>query len=190
MKMVLSAGHGATPSGEHAPTQTLPLNAVPGVGRSYPRHWTNGSAGACTAASRCGNTETAGAATRQVKARDTRNPRYNNARRLAAAEFIRKSSTVFAGMDIEKITQRVPDEILPAVTPTQNWCCSEGCGVTTPVMADFSYWEARDATTGKLLQRRAGKVWVSHCCGAEIDLYDDLACDFVKWQPENEAELK
>ncbi len=37
---------------------------------------------------RGGETQTAGAATRQVKVCDPRNPRYNDARRLAVGEFI------------------------------------------------------------------------------------------------------
>jgi len=40
---------------------------------------------------RSGETETAGAATREVKVCDPRNPRYSVARRLAAGEFIAAS---------------------------------------------------------------------------------------------------
>ncbi|MEA3097172.1 MAG: hypothetical protein QOF74_1412, partial [Caballeronia mineralivorans] len=39
---------------------------------------------------RSGETETAGAATREVKVCDPRNPRYSVARRLAAGEFIKR----------------------------------------------------------------------------------------------------
>ena len=42
---------------------------------------------------RGGETETAGAATRQVKVLDPRNPRYNTSRRLAVGEFILPTQT-------------------------------------------------------------------------------------------------
>ena len=94
---------------------------------------------------------------------------------------------------MENITQHAPDEELPEITATQSWCCENGCGETTPVQTEFEYWSARDAETGALIQRRIGKVWVSKCCEAALELYDDAANegrgDVISWTAKNADQL-
>lgn len=90
---------------------------------------------------------------------------------------------------------RVPNEELPALTPTQCWCCAEGCGKTEPVQVDFDYWEAREADTDQLIYARRGKVWRSGCCYSNLELWDDTAPqgkrsgNFIAWSPLNSAEI-
>lgn len=98
-------------------------------------------------------------------------------------------------MDTNPTIVRAPNEELPTLTPTQCWCCAEGCGKTEPVLIDFNYWEARDAETGRLIHARRGKVWRSACCHSNLELWDDGASqgkysgNFIAWSPLNSAEI-
>lgn len=92
-------------------------------------------------------------------------------------------------MGLNPTIVRVPNEEIPATTPTQCWCCAEGCGKAEPVLIDFDYWEARDAETGRLIYARRGKAWRSACCHSNLELWDDTAGDFIAWSPLNSAEI-
>ncbi len=90
----------------------------------------------------------------------------------------------------------IPDEVLPVLTESQIWCCSQGCGETVPTLVDHSYFEVREADSGQLLYARKGKVWVSNYCGAQIELFDEAIEQgsnkgaFIEWKPTNAAEVE
>lgn len=91
--------------------------------------------------------------------------------------------------DLDAITKRVPDEILPEITATQSWCCENGCGETQPTRVDFDYWTATDADTGELLYRVSGGVYASKCCEAKLELWDEAVGDCIEWEPTNLDEI-
>lgn len=98
-------------------------------------------------------------------------------------------------MSTDNITRQVPDEQLPEITSTQQWCCEHGCGETVPVQKEFTYRETFDMQTGSLVGRTIGKVWVSNCCGAGLILWDESVPqgkymgNFIDWKPANAADL-
>lgn len=87
-------------------------------------------------------------------------------------------------MQFGTVTHPIPDEVLPQITETQSWCCEE-CGSGKPQKYFFSYSTSHDVATGELLERRAGAVWKSSCCNAELMLFDEAVGDFIKWEPTN-----
>ena len=71
---------------------------------------------------------------------------------------------------------------LPEIAPQQSWCCENGCGECTPVQTDFEYSKTTDSA-GNVLESKIEKIWVSHCCKAELMLWDESKQYFVEWQP-------
>lgn len=65
-----------------------------------------------------------------------------------------------------------------------------------PVQVDHCYFEVREGDSRKLIYARKGKVWVSNCCGADIELFDEAIEQgsskgaFVEWEPTNAAEVE
>lgn len=68
---------------------------------------------------------------------------------------------------------------LPVITARQSWCCENGCGECRPVQIDFEYYREEDGN-GNLIERKTEKMWASHCCGADLMLWDDDKQDFVE----------
>ena len=68
---------------------------------------------------------------------------------------------------------------LPEIGTSQEWCCSNGCGSCRPVERDFVYHRVTDED-GEVLTEATEKVWVSHCCGADLELWDEDKQDFVE----------
>ena len=78
------------------------------------------------------------------------------------------------------------DEVLPQLNEDQEWCCWKGCGPCTPVQTDFVYSSTTDLV-GNLLESKSFKVWVSHCCKANLALWDEGLNDFIEWTPVEQA---
>ena len=73
-------------------------------------------------------------------------------------------------------------EELPTITDRQSWCCENGCGECRPVQIDFEYSRTEDMD-GNLIESKTEKVWASHCCKAELMLWDEDRQDFIDWVP-------
>ncbi len=69
-------------------------------------------------------------------------------------------------------------ETLPKIESHQTWCCSRGCGPCAPKQKDFEYSRTEDFD-GNLIESLTTKVWVSGCCGSELDVYDEQRQCFV-----------
>lgn len=67
---------------------------------------------------------------------------------------------------------------LPELTKSQSWCCSEGCGDCLPVTTDFEYSRIEDRQ-GNLIESKTEKFFVSHCCRAELLLWDEEKQDHI-----------
>lgn len=70
-------------------------------------------------------------------------------------------------------------EQLPTITNQQIWCCANGCGECRPVQIDFEYSRTEDMD-GNLLDSKTEKVWASHCCHAELELWDEDKQAFIE----------
>ena len=68
---------------------------------------------------------------------------------------------------------------LPELNEGQEWCCSKGCGPCQPVQYDFEY-SRTETLDGVLIDSKTEKVWVSHCCKAELELWDEKQNTFVE----------
>lgn len=73
-------------------------------------------------------------------------------------------------------------EQLPAISDRQKWCCENGCGECRPVQTDFEYSRTED-DKGNVLESLTEKIWVSHCCKADLMLWDEDKQDFIVWGP-------
>lgn len=71
---------------------------------------------------------------------------------------------------------------LPTISERQKWCCENGCGECRPVPMDFEYSRTED-DNGKVLESLTEKIWVSHCCKADLMLWDEDKHDFIVWGP-------
>lgn len=67
---------------------------------------------------------------------------------------------------------------LPTLDVQQSWCCANGCGECRPVQVDFEYSRTEDLD-GKPLEIKTEKVWGSHCCHADLMLWDEGKKDFI-----------
>ncbi len=68
---------------------------------------------------------------------------------------------------------------LQEITDRQSWCCENGCGECQPVQIDFEYSRTEDMA-GNLIESKTKKVWVSHCCHAELELWDEEKQGFIQ----------
>lgn len=76
--------------------------------------------------------------------------------------------------------RHIEDVVLPDLADSQQWTCENGCGNCRPVQADFEY--SREETQDDvLLKSKTCKVWVSHCCKANLVLLDDQNEVEVAW---------
>ena len=76
--------------------------------------------------------------------------------------------------------RHVEDVVLPDLTEGQQWTCENGCGNCRPEQADFEY--SREETPhGVQPNSRTCKVWVSHCCKANLVLWDERNEVEVPW---------
>ena len=72
--------------------------------------------------------------------------------------------------------------ILPTLTATQLWCCSNGCGVCRPVPDEFETMREEDME-GNLIRREVENIFVSHCCREDLMLWDEIKQEFIdNWQ--------
>jgi hypothetical protein len=76
------------------------------------------------------------------------------------------------------------DMELPKIEAQQSWCCENGCGECKPVQIDFEYSRTEDMA-GNMIESKTEKVWVSQCCKAGLDLWDEAKQGFVEWMPSN-----
>jgi hypothetical protein len=74
----------------------------------------------------------------------------------------------------------VPAEVLPVLDTSQVWCCSEGCGECAPIQVEFEYGST-ERPIGTLVERKVGQVWVSACCKADLELWDESKQNFVSF---------
>jgi hypothetical protein len=74
----------------------------------------------------------------------------------------------------------VPAEVLPVLATNQVWCCSEGCGECAPIQVEFEYGST-ERPIGTLIERKVGQVWVSACCKADLELWDEGRQNFVSF---------
>ncbi|CAB3754444.1 hypothetical protein [Paraburkholderia humisilvae] len=72
------------------------------------------------------------------------------------------------------------DVVLPDLDEGQQWTCENGCGNCRPEHADFEY-SHEEALDGALLDSKMCKVWVSHCCKANLVLWDERSEGEVAW---------
>lgn len=73
-------------------------------------------------------------------------------------------------------------EQLPTINNRQKWCCENGCGECRPVQTDFEYSRTEDES-GNVIESLTEKIWVSHCCKADLMLWDEDKQDFIVWGP-------
>lgn len=72
--------------------------------------------------------------------------------------------------------------LLPTLTETQVWCCSNGCGECRPVPSEFETLREEDMQ-GNLIRREVELVFVSHCCRKDLMLWDEAKQDFIdNWE--------
>lgn len=70
---------------------------------------------------------------------------------------------------------------LPIASASQQWCCSNGCGECKPRDSTFEYYREEDVD-GNLVESRTQPISVSHCCRADLLLWDESKQDFVEWE--------
>lgn len=68
---------------------------------------------------------------------------------------------------------------LPALAPKQAWACSKGCGECQPKESLFEY--SRTEHQNGNVESKSQREFVSHCCGANLMLWDEGKQDFKDW---------
>jgi hypothetical protein len=72
------------------------------------------------------------------------------------------------------------DEVLPVLSSSQVFICTNGCGVCEPISFDFVYSETR-TRDGELIERLTHKAYQSHCCSEMVEIWDDDLQDTIDW---------
>lgn len=75
---------------------------------------------------------------------------------------------------------------LPQLAEGQSWCCANGCGECRPKESSHEYFRSEDLQ-GNLIESKSEKIQVSHCCRAELLLWDEAKRDFVEWHYAEDA---
>ena len=63
--------------------------------------------------------------------------------------------------------------------------CINGCGECSPVLIDFEY-SREETLDGQLIESKTEQRTVSHCCHAEIEMWDEEKQEFVSDNNEGE----
>lgn len=69
---------------------------------------------------------------------------------------------------------------LPTISATQAWCCANGCGECKQKEAEHEYYRQEDLQ-GNLIESKTEVIHVSHCCRADLLLWDQDKQNFVEW---------
>ena len=69
-----------------------------------------------------------------------------------------------------------------AMPEKHSWCCANGCGDCRPVLIDFEYSRTEDID-GNLIESKTEKVWASHCCSDDLELWDEDKMVFIDLPP-------